>query len=60
LNEFFLLGNYGDSAPNYCESRLDDEPRPVALAFHLMAAFDFRRQLVFNVTHTRNMIASMH
>ena len=25
--------------------------RPPALAFHLMAAFDFRRQLVLNVTH---------
>jgi hypothetical protein len=42
------MPNYGDSAPNYCEFRLDDEPPP---AFHLAAAFDFRRHLVLDGTH---------
>lgn len=61
------MTDFGDSAQNYCESRLDDEPPltstcrrrpPTRLAgrdFHLVAAFDFHRQIVL-----RNMIASMH
>ncbi|WP_159008147.1 hypothetical protein [Bradyrhizobium sp. S69] len=56
-----LVGNYGDSAPNYCGSRLDDDGPAAHLRleadsaarrknFHLVAAFDFRRQFVLNGT----------
>jgi hypothetical protein len=48
--------------PNYCEPRLDEKPPPTCARreadnaarrknFHLAAAFDFRRQIVFNGTH---------
>jgi hypothetical protein len=54
--------NCGDSAPNYCGSRLDDAP-PLTCArleadnaarrknFHWVAGFDFRRQFVLDGTH---------
>jgi hypothetical protein len=52
---------YGDSAQNYCGSRFDGAPPPCVRLeadnaarrknFHLVAAFDFRRQFVLNGTH---------